>query len=125
MRVDFLTHLVKCRAWRSIAASWVVYTLAGSAATAQDKSVVHSKHNLSARGPGTTRALNEQEVCIFCHTPHNAQPQSALWNRQFPDMHYRIYDSSTTDARIGQPSGPSKMCLSCHDGSVALGNLLS
>jgi predicted CXXCH cytochrome family protein len=38
-----------------------------------------------------------------------------------PRTHYRIYQSSTTDARIDQPSGPSKMCLSCHDGTLAVG----
>ncbi len=96
----------------------------GSAALA-DESVVNSKHDLSARGPGSIRAVYETQICIFCHTPHNAAPQTPLWNRENPRTHYRIYQSSTTDARIDQPSGPSKMCLSCHDGSMALGNVLS
>ncbi|MCK4659044.1 MAG: hypothetical protein KAV82_05930, partial [Phycisphaerae bacterium] len=90
-----------------------------------DESIVNSKHDLSARGPGPIRAVSENEICIFCHTPHNAAPQTPLWNRENPRVHYRIYESSTTDARIDQPSGPSKMCLSCHDGSMALGNVLS
>ena len=90
-----------------------------------DESVVLSPHNLSAAGRGTVRALNEGEVCIFCHTPHNADPQAPLWNRYNPTTHYRIYTSSTTDARIDQPGGPSKLCLSCHDGSIALGLVLS
>ena len=90
-----------------------------------DESIVNSKHDLSAKGPGPIRAVHETEVCIFCHTPHNAAPQTPLWNRENPQTHYRIYQSSTTDARIDQPSGPSKMCLSCHDGSIALGNVLS
>ena len=90
-----------------------------------DESVVNSKHDLSVRGPGPIRAVRETEVCIFCHTPHNAAPQTPLWNRENPRRYYRIYNSSTTDARIDQPSGPSKMCLSCHDGSMALGNVLS
>ena len=90
-----------------------------------DESVVNSKHDLSAQGPGPIRAVEEGEVCIFCHAPHNTAPQTPLWNRQNPRTHYRIYESSTLDARIDQPSGPSKMCLSCHDGSLALGNVLS
>lgn len=93
--------------------------------SAADESVVNSKHDLSARGPGPIRAVSEQEICIFCHTPHNASPQTPLWNRSDPRLHYRIYKSSTTDARIDQPSGPSKMCLSCHDGTMALGEVLS
>ena len=90
-----------------------------------DESVVNSKHDLSVRGPGPIRAVHENQICIFCHTPHNAAPQTPLWNRANPRTHYRIYESSTTDARVDQPSGPSKMCLSCHDGSMALGNVLS
>jgi predicted CXXCH cytochrome family protein len=96
---------------------------AGSAPA--DESVVHSKHDLSVFGPGPVRAVNEGEVCIFCHAPHNASPQAPLWNRHNPTAYYRIYSSSTTDARIDQPGGPSKMCLSCHDGSIALGLVLS
>lgn len=90
-----------------------------------DDSVVNSKHDLSSFGPGPVRALNESQVCIFCHTPHNASPAAPLWNRVNPTTYYRIYQSSTTDARIGQPTGSSKMCLSCHDGSIALGMVLS
>ena len=90
-----------------------------------DDTIINSKHDLSARGPGPIRAIHENRVCIFCHTPHNADPQTPLWNRVNPRTHYRIYESSTTDARIDQPTGQSKMCLSCHDGSMALGNVLS
>ena len=96
-----------------------------TAAALADESIVNSKHDLSSRGPGPIRAISESRICIFCHAPHNAAPQTPLWNRENPRTHYRIYRSSTTDARIDQPSGPSKMCLSCHDGSMALGNLLS
>lgn len=97
----------------------------GARVASADESVVHSKHDLSAQGPGPIRAVYETEICIFCHAPHNAAPQTPLWNRENPRSHYRIYESSTTDARIDQPSGPSKMCLSCHDGSMALGTILS
>ena len=86
-----------------------------------DESVVNSKHDLSTFGPGPVRAVEESQVCIFCHTPHNASPAAPLWNRHNPVTHYRIYRSTTTDARIGQPGPSSKMCLSCHDGSIALG----
>ncbi|MBU0718626.1 MAG: cytochrome c3 family protein [Planctomycetes bacterium] len=95
------------------------------AAAGADESVVNSKHDLSVRGPGPIRAVEETRVCIFCHAPHDAAPQTPLWNRENPRTYYRIYESSTTDARIDQPTGSSKMCLSCHDGSMALGNVLS
>ena len=96
-----------------------------AAVAAGDDSIVSSKHDLSSRGPGPIRAVEEPQICIFCHAPHSAAPQTPLWNRENPRRYYRIYKSSTTDARITQPSGPSKMCLSCHDGSMALGEVLT
>ncbi len=83
--------------------------------------VQHSPHDLSRSGPGPVKAVTEGEVCIFCHTPHNGAPDTPLWNRFDQPRHYRIYDSSTTDARIDQPRGASKLCLSCHDGVLAVG----
>ncbi len=88
---------------------------------AADDSVVNSKHDLSSGGPGPVRALDESQVCIFCHAPHNASPAAPLWNRSNPRTHYRIYSSSTADARNDQPGASSKLCLSCHDGSIAIG----
>ncbi len=109
--------------WAQFGLAWLIALRTMSLQA--DESVVNSKHDLSAYGPGPIRAVNQSEVCIFCHTPHNAAPQTPLWNRANPRTHYRIYGSSTTDARMDQPSGPSKMCLSCHDGSMALGEVLS
>jgi predicted CXXCH cytochrome family protein len=88
-------------------------------------SVLDTPHNLSATGPGTVRALTESEVCIFCHTPHNAAVNAPLWNRSDPGSTYTTYDSSTMKAVPGQPSGASRLCLSCHDGTIALGEVLS
>ncbi|NOX60042.1 MAG: hypothetical protein GXP29_14445 [Planctomycetes bacterium] len=104
----------------------IVLVLFGCAArVCAQRSVVGSPHDLSVSGPGNLHALHEEQVCIFCHAPHNATGQKPLWNRNMPPTHYRIYRSSTTDARIDQPSGPSKMCLSCHDGALALGLVAS
>ena len=110
--------------WRRYIVLMVVSALYAAAARG-DEGVVGSPHDLSATGPGTVHALNEGQVCIFCHAAHNATGQSPLWNRFDPQTHYRIYESSTTDARIDQPSGPSKMCLSCHDGAMAIGLIAS
>ncbi len=104
--------------------AWVA-VLAACAVAVADDSIVNTVHDLSARGPGPVRAHEETRICIFCHTPHNAAPQTPLWNRHGSPTNYRIYQSSTLDARVDQPSGPSKMCLSCHDGALALGAVLS
>jgi len=87
--------------------------------------VVETLHNLSVSGPGEVRAESEEQVCIFCHAPHSASGLTPLWNRDFSTTSYTIYESSTFDAAPGQPTGSSKLCLSCHDGTIALGRVLS
>ncbi len=87
-------------------------------------SVLETKHNLSASGPGTIKAVTETRVCIFCHTPHNAAPSTPLWNKKLEARNYLPYSSSTMNARPSQPTGPSRLCLSCHDGTIALGEVL-
>ncbi|MCB2183425.1 MAG: hypothetical protein KQH63_15430 [Desulfobulbaceae bacterium] len=89
-----------------------------------DMSIVNSKHNLSVSGPGEVRALNEDRICIFCHTPHSATPYTPLWNKKLEPTNYILYQSSTLSASPQQPSGPTRLCLSCHDGTIALGDVL-
>jgi predicted CXXCH cytochrome family protein len=84
-------------------------------------SIIYSKHNLSISSPGSIRAATESDICIFCHTPHNASGDGPLWNHQLSTAAYTPYTSSTLKATVGQPTGASKLCLSCHDGTVALG----
>lgn len=87
--------------------------------------VADTAHNLSASGPGQIRSPGEGQVCVFCHAPHNTSGMRPLWNRDLSVSSYRIYESSTLDAKPGQPTGSSKLCLSCHDGAIALGSVLS
>ncbi len=89
-------------------------------------SIATTKHNLSVTGPGTIKSTTEPEICIFCHTPHNARIDVPyLWNRYNTQQNYITYESSTLYATVGQPTGASKLCLSCHDGTIALGALVS
>ena len=89
-----------------------------------------SKHNLSVTGPGPVAASSETQVCVFCHTPHGASsaPNAPLWNRELSAQTYIPYTSSSLDAetiagQLQQPAGSSKLCLSCHDGSMAIGTV--
>jgi hypothetical protein len=88
-------------------------------------SVIDSKHNLSATGPGPVKAVSETQVCVFCHTPHGGDQTAGapLWNRLLSTVTYTPYLSSSTDADQppGQPGASSKVCLSCHDGTLAIG----
>lgn len=89
-------------------------------------SILDTKHNLSISGPGPVKSTTEEEVCVFCHVPHHARRDIPyLWNRSDSTANYLPYQSSTLHATIGQPTGASKLCLSCHDGTVALGALLT
>ncbi|MDH5570903.1 MAG: hypothetical protein OEY89_03995, partial [Gammaproteobacteria bacterium] len=87
--------------------------------------IVNTRHNLSTSGIGTIKATDEQEVCVFCHTPHNSDPVAPLWNRNSSGSTYLPYSSSTVVGSPGQPTGASMLCLSCHDGTIALGEILS
>lgn len=89
------------------------------------QSIVNTVHNLSISGTGSIKATQESEICIFCHTPHHSSPRKPLWNREDPGVTYTLYNSSTIDASPGQPDGASILCLSCHDGTIAIGNVLS
>ncbi|MCX6377707.1 MAG: multiheme c-type cytochrome, partial [Armatimonadetes bacterium] len=87
------------------------------------ESIVNTKHNLSATGPGTVRAISEDEICIFRHTPHRARTTAPLWTRRDSTSPSSPYNSPTLKSQPGQPTGASKLCLSCHDGNVAAFNL--
>jgi predicted CXXCH cytochrome family protein len=92
--------------------------------TGAQTGIVDTRHNLSVSGPGDLKALTETRICVFCHTPHSAEPSTPLWNRRLEAVNYILYGSSTMAATTGPPTGPSRLCLSCHDGTVALGAVL-
>jgi predicted CXXCH cytochrome family protein len=48
-----------------------------------------------------------------------------LWNHELSGAAYTVYSSPTMKAVVGQPNGSSRLCLSCHDGTVAIGDLHS
>jgi predicted CXXCH cytochrome family protein len=96
------------------AASALMFASALSAGT-----IIGSAHDFSNRG------WSGGEICIVCHTPHNADitvADAPLWNHELTTTVFELYDSPTFDggATITQPAGSSILCLSCHDGTVAL-----
>ncbi len=89
------------------------------------KSIVHSKHNLSATGTGDIKASGTNMICMFCHTTHvPGNSKGPLWNREKSNIEYILYESSTLYSTIDQPDGATKLCLSCHDGNIAMGQIL-
>ncbi len=58
--------------------------------------------------------------CDACHTPHDGEtlPGVPLWNGSETTTTFVMYSSDTFQGLAdGQPSGDSKLCLGCHDGS--------
>lgn len=111
---------------RTVTLLWTAAFMVFATVPAFGTSIVDSMHNLSVSGTGSVKATTQTEICIFCHTPHNARPDIPyLWNRQDPAMAYTPYASSTLKASVGQPTGTSRLCLSCHDGTIAPGAVLS
>ena len=89
-----------------------------------------SKHNLGITGTGVYSATDgTSEICIFCHTPHNAVQNVPLWNRSNPNSAtFQFYSSGSKD--MSKPEGYtnqtftassiSLFCMSCHDGTTGL-----
>jgi predicted CXXCH cytochrome family protein len=101
---------------------WLALALAGSAQAVPGR-VAGTKHDLSASGRGGRRAVSEGDPCVFCHTSHRAA--RGLNNRPDRERAFKPYESSTMSNRGGDPTGASRICLSCHDGTIALGKTLT
>ncbi|MCP5236109.1 MAG: hypothetical protein H6945_10280 [Zoogloeaceae bacterium] len=97
--------------------------------------ISNTKHNLTFSGPGPNRLdntpTNTQEICVFCHTPHgsNTDASAPLWNKNIPDPSgYSVYstaNSSTIDGSTLTVGSVSAACLSCHDGTQAMDNMIN
>ena len=112
--------------WVTVALGQDIHATNPNFASALGLDVRSTKHNLSISGPGSLTASTESRICIFCHIPHQKDSATRfLWNRSDPANPYIPYFSSTLKADVGQPTGASRMCLSCHDGTIALGAVAS
>ncbi|HEX9757943.1 MAG TPA: cytochrome c3 family protein [Nitrospiria bacterium] len=111
--------------------------------------VVNTRHNLSATTPdqakfeslygsGSSRNIfttETTEICVFCHTPHGSNAAGAafkapIWNRNLSTASYILYDQTWSksfegEVNPGAPTGYSRLCLSCHDGTIALGSVVN
>jgi hypothetical protein len=80
--------------------------------------IVGSPHDFSTQG------WSGGQICIACHTPHGGNTtvtNAPLWNHEVTSKVYTLYSSGTLNAGpLAQPTGVSKLCLSCHDGTVAV-----
>lgn len=93
--------------------------------------IINTKHNLSISGLGNIKSTEEREICVFCHTPHNAYPDYPLWGHEITAVtYYTHYTSDTLKSYSSEADAPpidgvSRLCLSCHDGTVAIGAIIT
>lgn len=113
--------------------------LPGGSVAPSGANIRETRHNLSpgARSRQVTsenlltaepvlKSSSTSEICVYCHTPHGSVTgaDKPLWNRQDSNETYSPYTSSSlnaTDLDMSNLATPSKLCLSCHDGSIAIG----
>jgi hypothetical protein len=86
---------------------------------------------------------SQDRLCAYCHTPHHAytiadggnaatalglnHDYAPLWSHELTTQNYVAYTSDRFDQFGGQSMdptdpliGPSRLCMSCHDGSLAV-----
>jgi predicted CXXCH cytochrome family protein len=104
----------------------LVLVAAGVASAAG--SIVGTAHDMRTyfnAGAGITT-----QVCVYCHTPHMpaGRTQDPLWNHTMSTQgSYNVYGSSTMNAAPtamqGSDGSVGSLCMSCHDGTVAVNTL--
>jgi hypothetical protein len=131
---------------------WLRWLKAGSAAAiavlgfgvadiaqAQTTGIVATRHNLGSGAgiAGRNQVTDTADVCVFCHTPHGGSTSAPvpLWNKRLGvggapagGGTYTTYASLNSPSIAGTilPVGSiSVACLSCHDGTQAMDNIIN
>jgi hypothetical protein len=90
--------------------------------------VLGSVHDMRGPQVNATDWGGNDRVCAFCHTPHHAYQGTnpsdyyPLWSRQLDETQFTAYQSTTINASDWATDiaiGPTRLCMSCHDGSIA------
>ena len=97
--------------------------LASGSLMGQATQDVLGMHNL---GPGLSPVQGAASLgCVYCHAPHSGVGgNTPLWNQKLSKQTYTPYTSTTEQNTGTQPTlgESSSLCLSCHDGTVAVGD---
>jgi Doubled CXXCH motif (Paired_CXXCH_1) len=114
------------------------------AGSAPGTGIYQSIHDLNNGPDGTGVTLSVpgfvkdsgERLCAFCHTPHhavavtdagaNSADTLPLWSHAVTIVNYSPYMSTTFTPKGGKTmsadplTGPSRLCMSCHDGLTAV-----
>ena len=98
-----------------------LFFLIGGVAEAQITGDTLGMHSL---GPGSSSPItgSRPDACAYCHAPHSGL-NMGLWNQKLTTQSYTTYTSNGAKNSTTQPvlGSVSNQCLSCHDGTVAVG----
>lgn len=88
--------------------------------------IATSPHDLSVAGGVYTGGT--MSSCQYCHTPHHAEAATApLWNKTLTATTFTLYGGGSTLAgtTVNQPGANSLTCLTCHDGTLNVGDVVT
>jgi hypothetical protein len=125
--------------WGAASAGMLAALLLGLVGPASAAGIADTKHNLGS-GPGLAgrnQVSDTAEICVFCHTPHGGSTTAPvpLWNKRLGAAgtpagggSYTTYDTLQTpslDGTVAPVGSISMACLSCHDGTQAMDNIIN
>ena len=115
----------------------IVGLLSGPALAEPTVGIKNSPHDLSSAATHSGfKATNVDELCVFCHTPHQASTDTTnapLWNRTASGVLNveNLYtsgslsdDSLPAAVSSAVDASDARLCLSCHDGSSMAAGLV-
>jgi len=101
--IKYFNHAVVC----------VVFLLMHPNTSAKDTNGF--RHDFVSKSWDTT-----DKICVICHAPHNTTLSWPLWDYSITKSAYTLYVIRAEYAERNRPEGTSKLCLSCHDGTVGV-----
>jgi predicted CXXCH cytochrome family protein len=125
---------------RILGAAGACALLMGIGAATQEAAagISNTRHNLSSVANsivGRNQTTSTTDLCVFCHTPHAADTSAVpagsvrppLWNKTLPAAAgFTTYpQTSSLDGQVLPVGSVSVACLSCHDGSQAMDNIVN
>jgi predicted CXXCH cytochrome family protein len=107
---------------RRFSLAMLVMLMTATTLAAQITGDVLGMHNLGQGGTSPIKGARP-DACAYCHAPHSGLNRG-LWNQTLTTQVYSTYTSTTEKNAGKQPrlGFDSNQCLSCHDGTVAVGD---
>ncbi len=97
--------------------------------------IANTGHDMGSTSTAPVRGTVETQLCKFCHTPHMATSTQLLWNHRPTAANLFSWGNDLDgNALIATTEGTtlptalrnaSKRCLACHDGSIAIGDVMN